>query len=152
MDLADRRLAGGEEGLDQGEDLDRIAEPVVRRRVLLEHVDEPVAVVDVEQQLLRVDLLARLAEEVLLARRADEVGVLVAVADVLERVVAAEALVAGLDVDLRVLVERRRGERVVVEVVAVDVEVDAVDRVDGVGEPVEVDVDDVVDVEVGELP
>ena len=31
------------------------------------------------------------------------------------------------------------------EVVAVDVDVDAVDRVDGVGEPVEVDVDDVVD-------
>ena len=40
---------------------------------------------------------------------------------------------------------------VVVEVAAVDVDVDAVDRVDGLGEADEVDVDDVVDLQAGEL-
>ena len=58
------------------------------------------------QQLLAVgedaadaDLVLRLAEEGLLARGADEVGVEVAVADVVERALAAELLVAGRDVD-----------------------------------------------------
>ena len=48
----------------------------------------------------RRQLLAGLAEEVLLAGRAHEVVVEVAEADVLQRVVAAHPLVAGLDVDL----------------------------------------------------
>ena len=114
--------------------VDRVAD--VRGRVLGEDVEQLVAVVD---QLLGRQLLARLAQEVLLARRAHEVVVEVAEADVLERVVAAQPLVAGLDVDLR-------GPRLGRDVVAaVDVDVDAADRVDGVGEAGEVDVDDVVD-------
>ena len=81
----------------------------------------------------------------------DQVVVVVAVADVLERVVAAHPLVAGRDVDLGVLVDRRQPD-VRVVVVVVDVDVDAADRVDRVGEAREVDVDDVVDVvEAGEL-
>ena len=65
-------------------------------------------------------------------------------AHVLERLVAAQPLVAGLDVDLRDAL--LRGD----VVAAVDVDVDAADRVDGVGEAGEVDVDDVVDLEPGE--
>ena len=49
------------------------------------------------------DLLARLAQEVLLAGGADDVVVGVAVAGVVERVEPAERLVAGLDVDLLVV-------------------------------------------------
>ena len=101
--------------------------------------------------LRRRQLLACLAQELLLARRPHQVVVVVAIADVLERVVAAHPLVAGRDVDLRVLLGGRQAE-VRVVVVVVDVDVDAVDRVDGVGEAVEVDVDDVVDVvQAGEL-
>ncbi len=66
-------------------------------------------------------------------------------AHVLERVVTAHPLVAGLEVDLRGLV--LLGD----VVAAVDVDVDAVDRVHGVGEAGEIDVDDVVDLEPGEL-
>ena len=54
------------------------------------------------------DLLARLAQEVLLAGGADDVVVGVAVARVVERVEAAERLVAGLDVDLLVVVGLER--------------------------------------------
>ena len=64
-----------------------------------------------------------------------------AVADVGERVQPAEPLVARVDVDLRVLLVAVEA-LVAVEVLAVDVDVDAVDRVDGVGEALEVDVDD----------
>ena len=49
----------------------------------------------------RVDLLAQVAQEVLLARDAHEVRVEVAEAHVGERVVVAELLVAGLEVDRR---------------------------------------------------
>jgi hypothetical protein len=63
----------------------------------------------------------------------------VAVADVGEGLVAAQALVAGLDVDELV------GRVAVVEVAAVDVDVDAADRVDQAEEGGEVEVDLVVD-------
>ncbi len=66
-------------------------------------------------------------------------------AHVLERVVPAHPLVAGLDVDLR---GPRFGRDVIA---AVDVDIDAADRVHRVGEAGEVDVDDVVDLEPGEL-
>ncbi len=89
------------------------------------------------------DLLLGLAQEVLLARGAHEVGVLVAEAHVLQRLVAAHALIAGRDVDVRVL-------RRVVVVGAVDVRVDAADRVDRAAEAGEVDVDDVVDRQPGQ--
>ena len=93
---------------------------------------------------------AGVAEEVLLARGADEVGVGVAVAHVLQRLFAAEQLIAGLDVDFRILFGRR--EAVVrVVVAAVDVDVDAADRVDRADEAEVVDVDDVVDRQPGQF-
>ena len=90
------------------------------------------------------DLLARLAQEVLLAGGADDVVVGVAVAGIVERVVAAQRLVAGLQVDLLVVVG---GVGVAVQVAAVDVDVDAADRVDRAGEAFEVDIDDMVDLD-----
>ena len=54
--------------------------------------------------------LAGGAEEVLLAGRADEVRVGVAVAHVLQRLLAAHQLVAGLDVDFGVLFGGRDAE------------------------------------------
>ena len=98
-----------------------------------------------EQDLGR-DLLARLAQEVLLARRANDVVVGVPVARVVERVEPAQRLVARLDVDLLVVLLAVEGV-VLVEVAAVDVDVDAVEGVDGAGEALEVDVDDVVDLQ-----
>ena len=89
---------------------------------------------------------ARLAQEVLLAGGPDDVVVGVAVAGVVERVEAAERLIAGLDVDL-VVVPGAGGGVVAVVVAAVDVDVDAVDLVDRAGEAREVDVDEVVDLE-----
>ena len=88
-----------------------------------------------------------LAQEVLLARGAEEVVVAVAVADVVERVLALDLLVARLHVDRRVGLARGGG-RVVVVVAAVDVDVDPADVVDRALEAAEVDVDDVVDREV----
>ena len=141
MDLAHGRVADEEERLDELDHLDRVLQGVVRGRVLLEDVEEFLAIGD---HLRGWHRGPRLADEVLLARGADEVVVLVAEADVLQRLEAAETLVAGLDVDLR---DAGVGRDVVA---AVDVDVDAVDRIDGVGEAGEVDVDDVVDVEPGE--
>jgi hypothetical protein len=54
----------------------------------------------------------------------------VAVADVVERVLAAELLVAGVDVDRGVVAAAADGRVVVVEVAAVDVGVDAAQAVD----------------------
>ena len=58
-----------------------------------------------EREAAREPVLQRLDEQ-LLARRPVEVGVGVAVADVVERLLAVELLVARLEVDLRVI---RRG-------------------------------------------
>ena len=74
---------------------------------------------------------------------AHEVVVAVAVAHVVERVAAAQALVAGLDVDRREV--GGGGADVAVEVVAVDVGVDAAEPVHERAEAGEVDVDHVVD-------
>ena len=94
--------------------------------------------------------LAGGADEVLLAGGADQVGVGVAVAHVLQRLFPAEQLVAGLDVDFRILFGGRQAG-VGVVVAAVDVDVDAVDRVDRADEAEEVDVDDVVDRQAGQF-
>ena len=99
-----------------------------------------VAVLD---QPAHAHLLLGLAQEVLLAGRADEVVVLVAEAHVLERLAAAQPLVAGGHVDVGEL-------GAVVEVAPVDVGVDAAQRVDPGVEAAEVDVDDVVDAQAGE--
>ena len=123
----------------------RAAAVDVRARVLRHDLDQLLLLRD---QLAGADLRLRLPEEVLLARGAHDVGVGVAVADVVERVLAAQLLVAGVDVDRRVLVVR---VRVVVEVAAVDVGVDAADRVHRLAEAAEVDVDHVVDAQPGDL-
>src|SRR5437870_3807811 len=85
----------------------------VRARVLPENALEAVSPRD---EAACPELVLDLTKEVLLASAADQVGVEVAEPDVIERVRAAQALVARLDVDRRVgspAVDRRM---VVVEV------------------------------------
>ena len=95
-------------------------------------------------ELAGADLGLGLAQHVLLPCGAHEVVVLLAEARIVERLPPAELLIAGLDVD--------RGEGdVVVEVPAIDVDEDAVDRVDDVLEAAEVDVDHVVDLDAEQL-
>ncbi len=96
----------------------------------------------------RRELLLHALHERLLARVAEEVVVGVAEAHERERLAAAEPLVAGLEVDGRVVLAEAR---VVVEVAPVDVQEDAVQVVHGLDEPGEVDRDVVVDVDAGEL-
>ena len=126
MDLADRVLGGRERELEQPQHVRAAADVGVR--VLAEDVEQVVAALE---QLRDPDLLLELPEELLLARRAHDVGVLVAVADVVERVLAADLLVALLQVDRRVV---GPVSRVVVEVAAVDVDVRAAELVDGLAE------------------
>ena len=90
------------------------------------------------------ELLLGLSYEVLLSRDAHEVRVGVAVADVREGVLAAQPLVAGLDVDQLI------GGVGEVEVALVDVHVDATDRVDEPEKRCEVEIDHVVDRDAGE--
>src|SRR5215218_26124 len=140
LDVADR-LTDREDGeLDQAQQLRALLQGAVGRRVLPEDLEQLVAIAE---QLPGADLLLRVAEQVLLADAAYEVGVLVAEARVLERLVAAHLLVAGRDVDVGELGG-------VVVVAAVDVRVDATDRVDRLLEALEVDVDHVVDREAGQ--
>ena len=110
---------------------------------LRERPDERVEVAD---QPARAHLSRRLAQEVLLAGGAHDVVVVVAEAHVVERVLAAQPLVAGLHVDLRVVLADRQAE-VRVVVAAVDVDVDAVHDVDRLAEAREVDRDRVIDAE-----
>ncbi len=102
---------------------------------------------EVERPRAGLDLILERAHEQLLARDAVEVGVRVPVADEVERLVAAELLVAGEEVD--------RGEAevaaAVVEVAPVDVDPDAPDGVDELAEAAEVDRDQVVDGQPGQL-
>jgi hypothetical protein len=81
------------------------------------------------------DLVLGLAEERLLARGADQVVVEVAVAHVAQRVLAAQPLVAGADVDHRVGAATPVGRAAVVEVLVVDVDVDAAEAVDALRKP-----------------
>ena len=95
------------------------------------------------------DLLAERADELLLAGDAVEIRVGMAVADEVERLPARELLVAGHQVDVREVVVDRA--RVLVVVAPVDVHPDAPELVDDLLEPVEVDRDQVVDRQVGQL-
>ena len=90
------------------------------------------------------DLVLDLAQEVLLAGVADQVGIGVPVADVVQGVVAAQLLIARLDVDLVVGVAGRETD-VRVVVAPVDLHIHAPEVVDEVLEAREVDVDHVVD-------
>ncbi len=102
---------------------------------------------DVEdREAAREPILQRLDEE-LLARDAVEIRVGVAVAHEVERLLAVELLVAGLEVD------RREAARpaLCIEVAAIDVGVDAAELVHEELEAVEVDGDQVVDGEAGQL-
>ena len=87
------------------------------------------------------DLILERAQEELLARDPVQVGVGVAIADEVERLVAAELLVAGEEVDRRVA----EVAAAVVEVAPVDVDPDAAERVDELVEAAEVDGDQIVD-------
>ena len=147
-DLVDGRPRTGQEQahLQHADDVRLRQEGLVDLEVVAEDARELLALADVQQRAHAV-LVDDLAQEVLLARGAEEVAVAVAVADVVERVLALELLIARLDVDRRELLARTR-RRVVVVVAAVDVDVDASDVVDRAPEAAEVDVDDVVDREV----
>ena len=89
-------------------------------------------------------------QQQLLPRGPHEVAVVVPVARERERLVAVELLVAGLQVDVRVV--RRGRADVAVEVPLVDREPDAADLVDEILEPVEVDLDEVVDLDPERVP
>jgi hypothetical protein len=96
------------------------------------------------------DLLPHRRDEGLLAREAEEVRVGVAEADEVERLLAAQVLVARLEVDVRVV---RRGRAGVLVVVApVDVDPDAAELVHDADEPEKVDADQVVDRQVRQVP
>ena len=139
MDLPHR--AAGRERHQLGQPQDLLGAADVGVGVPAEQPRERQVVVD---DLLDAALLLGLADEVLLAGGADDVGVGVAVAHVVERVAAAQPLVAGLDVD------RGVGD-VGVEVAAVDVRVHAAHLVDRGLEALEVDVDHVVDADPREI-
>ena len=112
--------------------------------------EDPQQLLAVAEQPPEPDLVLGLAQEVLLARRAHEVVVGVAEAHVVQGLRAAQLLVAGGDVDLRVLRADRQA-RVGVVVALVDVDVDAAQAVDGALEAPEVHVDDVVDRDVQQV-
>ena len=95
------------------------------------------------------DLVAQGTQELLLPGEPVEVGIGVPEADELECAATRQALVAGRQVDVRV-VGRRRAD-VLVVVAAVDVEPDPAEVVDDLLEPVEVDRDQVVDPEPRQL-
>ena len=102
-----------------------------------------------EDQVLDRHPLAGGAEEVLLAGGADEIGVGVPVADVLAAPVFPHiSWYPGCTLISAYCSERFR---VGVVVAAVDVDVDAADRVDGADEAEVVDVDDVVDRQAGQF-
>ena len=96
---------------------------------------------------IAAELLLRGADELLLADDAEEVGVRVPVTHEVERLLAAQSLVAGLQVDPCVAGR----PPVVVEVAPVDVHVDASELVDDLDEAEEVDADQIVDRDVREL-
>src|SRR4029077_16511078 len=100
VDLADRVLRGLERELEQAQDRGCVGARDVRLRVAAEDPQELLAVAEDPPE---PDLLLGRREERLLARRADEVVVEVPVADVVERVAAAELLVARVEVDRRVV-------------------------------------------------
>ena len=102
--------------------------------------------VDLAEHVFGRDLLAQVAQEVLLARHAHEIRVFVAVAHVAQRVLVAQLLVAGLEVDFRVVFGRRPVD---VVVAVVDVHVHAAERVDHVDEAGEVHVHDAVQLQRG---
>ena len=143
VNLVDRRAARGDEEFEHVDHRFGVAD--VGRRVFGEDVEQVVAA---EHQVLHRHPLAGGADEVLLAGGANEVGVGVPVAHVLQRLFAAEQLVAGLDVDFGIFFG---GFRVRVVVAPVDVDVDAIDRIDGADEAEEVDVDHVVDRQTGQF-
>ncbi len=98
--------------------------------------------VELAEDVFRLDLVAQVAKKILLARDTHEVRVGVPVAHVVERVFVAELLIAGLEIDARVV--RFRGADVLVEVAVVDLDVRAAKRVDKADETPEVDVNNAV--------
>ena len=140
LDLLDRLV--GRLGHEPQQREDRVARVDVGAHRLAEDAQQLLAV---GEDAADADLVLGLAQERLLARSADEVVVEVAVAHVAQRVLAAQPLVAGADVDGRVGPAAAVGRAVVVEVLVVDVDVDAAEAVDGPAEAPEGDPHVVVD-------
>jgi hypothetical protein len=113
--------------------------------VLGDRLDHPR---QVERPGAGTDLILERAQEELLARNAVQVGVGVAIAHEVERLVAAELLVAGEEVDRGVA----EVAAAVVEVPPVDVDPDAAEGVDELVEAAEVDRDQIVDRHACQLP
>jgi hypothetical protein len=146
--LGDRVLRRLDGELDEPEDLGVAAAGEVRLRVAPEDRQQLATILP---QLTDPDLGLELAQEVLLARGAHEVVVEMAEAYVVQRVLAAHSLVAGLQIDRRVLLVGGDGRIVVVEVAPVDIGVHAAQAVDPALEAAEVDVEDVVDLDAHRL-
>src|SRR5581483_10367427 len=122
-----------------------------RARARLDHDDALLDGAEDARDVLNLEaggeaILERLQEE-LLAREAVQVGVGMAEADEVERLLAVQLLIAGLEIDRRVAARAADG----VEVAVVDVDVDAVHLVDEQLEAVEVDGDEVVDRDVRQV-
>ena len=97
----------------------------------------------------RLDLILERPHEELLTGVSVEIGVGVTEADEVERLRAVQPLIARPQVDLRVAALARAAA--VVEVAPVDVHPDAVDLVDELPEAPEIDRDDVVDRDAGQV-
>ena len=117
---------------------DRLAARLADLDVALERADD---LRDSKSEKLDAHAVLQRIEEQLLPREPVEVGVGVPEADEVERLLAVELLVAGMQVDLRVAA----GPPERVDVAVVDVDVDAVQLVHEQLEAVEVDRDQVVD-------
>jgi hypothetical protein len=104
---------------------------------------------DLQRREVLADLFPDRADELLLARVSVQVVVGVAEADEVECLLTAQELVAGLQVDIRVVVVG--GPSVLVVVTAVDVHPDTAELVDDFLEAVEVDGDQIVDRQPGEV-
>ena len=132
--VREHRLAG--EPVAAGPDLD----------VLRDRADDAG---QLERREVVLDLLLQRLHEHLLADHAVEVRVGVPEADEAERVVAVQPLVPRVEVDVRVV--RRGAARVLVVVTAIDVHPDAAELVHDLLEAVEVDRDQVVDRQPGQV-
>ena len=144
-EMAGREAVGEERVREQGRDVELVAAADADLDVARDGSHE---LGQLDRAERAPNLILERPDEGLLARDPVEVGVGVPEPDVVERLIAAEPLIPGMEVDRR---EARRAP-LVVEVAAVDVDPDSSDRVDELAEALEVDRDQVVDRELRQLP
>ena len=144
LNLAHSQAPGRNQCAEQRLDAALGLQPPVDRHRLAEDALELVDVPEERPSVLLLDV----KQEVLVAGVAHQRGVPMAVRDELERLGAAHLLVAGLEIDLLILLAVRRVD---VVVAPIDRRVHASDLVDRGLEVVEVDLDDVVGSDPGEL-